>query len=76
MPVRVACESLSKGDLRDVLTNSQGSILNQYIEDFAGYGINFDMSEEALTEIANKAYAEKTGARGLMTVLERLFRQF
>ena len=29
-----------------------------------------------LHEIAAKAYEEKTGARGLMTVLERLFREF
>jgi ATP-dependent Clp protease ATP-binding subunit ClpX len=76
LPVRVACESLHSEDLKKVLTNSKGSILRQYEEDFAGYGITFNMEEPALDAICAKAYEEKTGARGLMTVLEKLFRNF
>ena len=76
LPVRVACESLKSDDLKKILTNSEGSILKQYVEDFAGYGIKFDMNEEALDAIAEKASDEQTGARGLMTVLEKVFRNF
>lgn len=76
VPVRVACRALSADDLAHILTTSEGSILNQYRDDFHGYGIDFNISAEAILTIAEKASAEGTGARGLMTVLERLFRDF
>jgi endopeptidase Clp ATP-binding regulatory subunit ClpX len=76
VPVRVACRSLSSEDLAHILTTSEGSILNQYYDDFRGYGIDFDITAEAILTIAEKASSEGTGARGLMTVLERLFRDF
>lgn len=76
VPVRVACRALSADDLAHILTTSEGSILNQYRDDFHGYGIDFNISTEAILTIAEKASAEGTGARGLMTVLERLFRDF
>ena len=76
LPVRVACESLNAQDLEAVLCNSKGSILTQYGEDFAGYDINFDITKLALGAIAEKAFKEKTGARGLMTALEGVFRNF
>ncbi|MCH2207343.1 MAG: AAA family ATPase [Lentisphaerales bacterium] len=76
LPVRVACESLNENDLEAILTNSKGSILTQYGEDFAGYDISFDITRGALKEIAHRASLEKTGARGLMTSLERVFRNF
>jgi len=59
-----------------VLLTSEGSILSQYRADFAGFGIDFNIAREAVSEIAGRAAAEKTGARGLMTVLERAFRDF
>lgn len=76
VPVRVSCETLSKDDLAKVLTSSEGSLLRQYRSDFEGYGVEFDVTPEAITEIASRAYEEKTGARGLMTVLEGIFRNF
>lgn len=74
LPVRVACESLRAPDLVEVLSSSEGSILRQYKEDFEGYGVDFSITPEAIEEIALRASKEKTGARGLMTILERLFR--
>lgn len=76
IPVRVACESLQPEDLRDILTSSEDNILRQYRDDFEGYGIQFQISDEAILEIARQAARERTGARGLMTVLERIFRGF
>jgi endopeptidase Clp ATP-binding regulatory subunit ClpX len=76
LPVRVACHSLSADDLEDILLNSEGSILAQYKNDFKGYDINFTISPEAITTIAERSAEEKTGARGLMTVLERVFRDY
>ena len=76
LPVRVVCDPLSEEDLAAIMLNSEGSILNQYKGDFEGYGVDFSVSDEAAHAIASEAHAEKTGARGLMTVMERLFREF
>jgi len=76
LPVRVACDSLSEADLADILNVSEGSVLRQYREDFKGYGIDFTITPEAVREVAQQAHGEGTGARGLMTVLERVFRGF
>ncbi len=76
LPVRVVCDQLSKGDLREILLQSEGSILRQYIGEFAGYKIDLSVKDGAIDKIAEDAAKEKTGARGLLTVLERLFRDF
>ncbi|MEM8866706.1 MAG: AAA family ATPase [Verrucomicrobiota bacterium] len=76
VPVRVACEALTEEDLSRILKTSEGSILNQYRDDFLGYGIDFSIAPEAIQVIAEKASKEGTGARGLMTVLEGIFREF
>lgn len=76
LPVRVACEHLKAKDLAEVLLSSEGSLLKQYRNDFQGYGIDFKITPEAVQAIAELAYREKTGARGLMTVLERIFRNY
>jgi len=76
LPVRVACEPLESADLKEILVSSKGSILKQYREDFAGYNIDFSISDDALSLVAAKASTENTGARGLMTVLEKVFRHF
>jgi ATP-dependent protease Clp ATPase subunit len=57
-----------------ILKNSEGSIIRQYEQDFAAYGIEVLFSDEGLRRIAEKASEEQTGARGLMTVCERVFR--
>ena len=76
LPVRVACQALTASDLEKILLASEGSILAQYRGDLAGYGIDFDITPDAIQEIAKQAHQENTGARGLMTVLERVFRDF
>jgi endopeptidase Clp ATP-binding regulatory subunit ClpX len=76
LPVRVVCESLSEQDLHDILKNSEGSLVRQYERAFRAYGIEAAFSDAALRRIAQLAAAENTGARGLMTVCERLLRDF
>lgn len=77
LPVRMVCDSLSPADLEQILLSSEGSILRQYKDDFLGYdGIELEITREAITEIAEQAHKENTGARGLMTVLERVLRDF
>jgi len=76
LPVRVACDSLSAKDLATILRTSEGSVLKQYRRDFQGHHIDFTITEEAIDAIAAKAHGEGTGARGIMTVMEKLFRDF
>lgn len=76
LPVRVACDPLSADDLCKILTSAEGNLLEQYRLDFKGYGIDFKISSEAIFEIADRAHKERTGARGLMTIFERVFRYF
>jgi ATP-dependent Clp protease ATP-binding subunit ClpX len=74
LPVRVVCHSLNVEDLFRILKNSEGSIIRQYEQDFAAYGIEVLFDDGGLRRIAERAAEEKTGARGLMTVCERVFR--
>ncbi len=76
IPVRVACDPLVKEDLARILTDAECSILQQAKADFNGYGIDMTVTREAIDEIAARAEAEKTGARGLMTIFERILRNF
>jgi endopeptidase Clp ATP-binding regulatory subunit ClpX len=76
LPVRVVCHPLSAEDLFIILKTSEGSIIRQYEQTFAAYGIEVLFRDDGLRRIAELAFAETTGARGLMTVCERLFRDF
>ncbi len=76
LPVRVVCEELSAGDLYQIMKFSEGSILRQYERAFRAYGIEVSFEDEALRLIAAEAAEEKTGARGLLTVFEKIFRDF
>ena len=74
LPVRVICQALNVDDLFQILRTAEGSIVRQYEESFAAYGIEVLFREDGLKRIADLAGGEKTGARGLMTVSERVFR--
>ena len=76
LPVRVACEELTKEDLAEILSSSEGNVLEQYRNDFSGYDISIKIGKDAIEKIAEKAAEEKTGARGLVTILEKTFRDF
>ena len=76
LPVRVHCHALNMEDLFHILKASEGSIIRQYEQDFAAYGIEVLFRDDGLRRIAELAAEEKTGARGLMTVCERVFRDF
>ena len=73
---RVVCEELSADDLYKIMKFSEGSLLRQYERAFRAYGIEISFEDEALQMIAIEAAKEKTGARGLLTVWEKLFRDF
>jgi len=76
LPVRVVCRELAVKDLFEILQRSEGSIIRQYERAFRAYGIEVFFEEAGLRRIAELAEQEKTGARGLLTVCERLLRSF
>ncbi|MEW6157621.1 MAG: ATP-dependent Clp protease ATP-binding subunit ClpX [Verrucomicrobiota bacterium] len=76
LPVRVVCQPLNVEDLFQILKTSEGSIIRQYEQTFAAYGIEVFFQEDGLRRIAELAAEEQTGARGLMTVCERALRDF
>jgi ATP-dependent Clp protease ATP-binding subunit ClpX len=76
LPVRVVCEQLEIDDLFEILKRSEGSIIRQYERAFRAYGMEVFFEDEALHLISEMAAEEKTGARGLLTVCERILRNF
>jgi len=76
LPVRVVCDHLSADDLFEILESSEGSIIRQYERAFRAYGVEIFFEEGALRAIARAAHLEQTGARGLLTVCEKVFRDF
>ena len=75
LPVRVACHGLDTEDLFNVLKKSESSLIHQYVRSFAAYGIKLRFRDDGLRRLAELSRDEQTGARGLMTVLEKTFRE-
>ncbi|MEX2581330.1 MAG: AAA family ATPase [Verrucomicrobiales bacterium] len=76
LPVRVVCDHLESGDLFEIMKSSEGSLIRQYEREFEAFGIQAKFRDSALRKIADEAAKEKTGARALMTVCERLLRHY
>jgi ATP-dependent Clp protease ATP-binding subunit ClpX len=76
LPVVVSCHELGVDDLFQILKNSEGSIMRQYVNAFEAYGIDMIPSDAGLLRIAQKAQEERTGARSLVGVCERTFREY
>lgn len=76
LPVSVVCSDLNAEDLFKILKYSEGSFVRQVEEAFRGYGIDAVFMDEALQRIAEIAAEQQTGARALVSVLERTLRHF
>ena len=60
---------------RGILTEPKHAVVKQYRRMFAMEGVELVFEAEALHEIAKKALARKTGARGLRSICEELLQQ-
>jgi ATP-dependent Clp protease ATP-binding subunit ClpX len=76
LPVAVVLEELSEKDLFQILKNPNNPIIRSKKRDFKSYGIDILFEEEALRLLAQKAFEEKTGARGLVSVVEKALIKF
>ncbi len=72
LPVRASLDSLTKDDLRRILTEPEHSQIKQHQALFSMDSVDLQFDEEALQEIADRAYDCQTGARGLSSVLNEL----
>ena len=76
LPVVVHCNSLSVEDMFKILKYSEGSLLKQYKKDFQAYGVDVYFTDRGMRAIGEEAATEQIGARGLITVCERAFREY
>jgi len=76
LPVTAIFEKLEIEDLYAILKNPNNPIILGKKKDFKSYGIDIQFEEDALYELAVKAYEERTGARGLVSAVERVLLKF
>jgi len=76
LPVIVVFDELAKEDFVEILKNPNNPIIVSKRQDFRSYGIDIKFEDEALVKIAEIAAAEKTGARGLVSAIEKVLIPF
>ena len=72
VPIVVSLEALEVDSLVKILKEPKNSFVRQYQKLFELDGVKLTFEDEALEKIAEKAYNQKTGARGLRTIMENL----
>jgi len=76
LPIIALFESLTVADLYAILKSTNSAVINSKKRDFMAYGVDLRFEDEALKKIAEMAYGEKTGARGLISAVERVLLKF
>jgi ATP-dependent HslUV protease ATP-binding subunit HslU len=77
LPIRVELRALEKDDFRRILTETEASLIKQYIALMETEGVNLEFSDDAIDALAGiavdlNASVENIGARRLQTVMERV----
>jgi ATP-dependent HslUV protease ATP-binding subunit HslU len=77
LPIRVELRALTRDDLRRILTETEVSLIKQYVALLATEGVELAFTEDAVDAIADvtvavNASVENIGARRLQTVMERV----
>jgi ATP-dependent Clp protease ATP-binding subunit ClpX len=70
LPVVATLGELTVDAMVQILTEPKNALVKQYQKLFAMDGVELEVRPSALTAIAKKALARKTGARGLRSILE------
>jgi ATP-dependent Clp protease ATP-binding subunit ClpX len=73
LPVLTHMNPLDRKTLRAILTEPKNAIIKQYEKLFAMDDITFEITEQALDYIVEKALEYKLGARGLRSLCEAVF---
>lgn len=72
LPIHVALDNLTKNDLMRIILEPKNSIIRQYEASFRLDGIEFVFKSDAVEAVAEKAFEQKTGARGLRSIVENV----
>lgn len=71
VPVTVSLDSLDKDALMRILREPRNSLIKQYTRLFELDGVELYFKDDAVEAIADKSLEQKTGARGLRSIMER-----
>ncbi|MDR1256536.1 MAG: ATP-dependent Clp protease ATP-binding subunit ClpX [Spirochaetaceae bacterium] len=72
LPITVCLDELKIEDLKRIITEPRNAIVKQYQASLAIDDVKLEFTEEAVNAIAETAIRQKTGARGLRAIVERL----
>src|SRR6516164_9479465 len=77
LPIRVELKPLTREDFRRILTETEASLIKQYVALMGTEGVTLEFSDDAIDAIADIAVSvnssvENIGARRLQTVMERV----
>ncbi len=72
MPVITTLKSLTQNDLVRILVEPKNALTKQYQALLGMDGVDLEISDEALLQIAQKALDRQIGARGLRAIMERV----
>jgi len=72
MPIIATLDDLDEKSLIKILQEPKNSLVRQYQRLFEFEEVKLEFKDEAISEIAKKAIAKKTGARGLRSILENI----
>ncbi len=75
LPVITALNGLEESSFVRILTEPKNALVKQYKKIFALDKVLLDFEDDALIEIAKKAVEEKTGARGLRSIMESILKE-
>jgi ATP-dependent Clp protease ATP-binding subunit ClpX len=70
LPVVATLGELTEDAMIQILTEPKNALVKQYQKLFAMDGVELEVRPSALSAIAKKAMARKTGARGLRSIME------
>jgi len=76
LPVTAVFHQLEVEDLYYILKNPHGPIIASKKKDFRSYGIELTLEDDTLWELAKMAHQQCTGARGLISAIERVLLKF
>ena len=76
LPVRAIFEHLTEDDLYCILKNPNNPIVLGKKLDFAAYDIEIKFEDKLLQKLAAYAFAENTGARGLVSAVEKALLEY
>ncbi len=77
LPIRVELRALTKDDFKRILTETEASLIKQYVALLGTEDVTLDFTDDSIDEIAGIAAdinssVENIGARRLQTVMERV----